>query len=268
MLTLRLYLKLIGVRLRSQMQYRAAFVVDSLGAALAIFVEFITLALVLTRFGSIGGWTLGEVAFLYGLVESAFGSMDMFFSGFDPATFGVHIQRGTFDQFLLRPLGLPLQLFTSEFVARRVGRILNGVLIFAFGLSQTSVHWTALKLVYLPVVFGSTVLFFGGLFVLGATLCFWTVESIEVINIFTYGGTTMMSYPMHIYDEWMRRFFLFVIPSGLLIYYPALFFLDKPDPLGMPAFAPFLAPLAGPGTLLAAFALWWIGVRHYTSTGT
>ena len=268
MLTLRLYSKLVGVRVRSQMQYRVSFVVDTLGAALAIFVEFITLALVLSRFGTIGGWTLGEIAFLYGLAEGAFGAMDMFFSGFDPSTFAVHVQRGTFDQFLLRPLGLPLQLFTSEFVLRRVGRILNGLLIWAFALSITPVYWTPLKLLYLPVVFVSTVLFFGGLFVAGAAICFWTVESIEVINIFTYGGTTMMSYPMHIYDQWMQRFFLFVIPSGLLVYYPALFFLDKPDPLGLPPFAPFLAPFAGAGTLLVAFALWWLGVRHYTSTGT
>ncbi len=266
--TLRLYVELIAVRMRSQMQYRTAFVVDTIGAALAIFIEFVTLALVLTRFGSIGGWTLGEVAFLYGLTESAFGTMDMIFSGFDPATFGAHIQRGTFDQFLLRPLGLPLQIFTSEFVSRRIGRIFNGVLIFAFALANTSIVWTLPKLLYLPIVYVSTVLFFGGLFVVGATICFWTVESIEVINIFTYGGTTMMSYPMHIYNEWMRRFFLFIVPSGLLIYYPALFFLDKPDPLGMPLFALFLAPVAGVGTLFAAFALWWYGVRHYTSTGT
>jgi len=263
-----LYLHLISIRLRAQMQYRIAFVVDTFGAAFAIFVEFITLALVLSRFGSIGGWTLGEVAFLYGLAECAFGTMDMIFSGFDPSTFGTHIQRGTFDQFLLRPLGLPLQIFTSEFVSRRIGRILNGALIFAFALDHTSVVWTLTKLLYLPIVYASTVLFFGGLFVVGATICFWTVESIEVINIFTYGGTTMMSYPLHIYNEWMRRFFLFVVPSGLMVYYPALFFLDKPDPLGLPFFAPFLAPVAGLATLLAAFALWWYGVRHYTSTGT
>lgn len=268
MSTLRLYLKLVGARLRSQMQYRAAFFVDSAGAGLALFVEFITLALIFGRFDNIGGWRLGEVAFLYGLVECAFGTMDMFFSGFDPQVFGDHIRLGTFDQFLLRPLGLPLQLFTSEFVARRIGRILNGLAIFVFALSQTPVAWTALKILYLPVVFGSTVLFFGGLFVLGAALCFWTVESIEVINIFTYGGATMMYYPMHIYAQWLQRFFVFIVPSGLLVYYPALFFLDKPDPLGMPPFAPFLAPVAGAGTLLLAFALWWVGVRHYTSTGT
>jgi ABC-2 type transport system permease protein len=109
---------------------------------------------------------------------------------------------------------------------------------------------------------------FGGLFVAGATLCFWTVESIEVVNIFTYGGTSMMSYPLHIYHDVLRKIFLYVVPAGLVIYYPALYFLGKPDPLGLPPFTPFLAPLAGFGTLAAAFALWHYGVRKYTSTGT
>ncbi|MBI5877466.1 MAG: ABC-2 family transporter protein [Chloroflexi bacterium] len=266
--TLALYFRLIGLRIRAQMQYRVSFVMDTLGAGFTTFVEFTALWLVFTRFGTIGGWTIGEVAFLYGLVETAFGCMDMLFSGFDPSFFGAQIQRGTFDQFLLRPLGLPLQMFTAEFVVRRLGRILNGAAIFALALSQLPITWTVAKLLYLPVVFTSAILFFGALFVVGATICFWTVESIEVINIFTYGGTYMLSYPMHIYAEWMRRFFTFVIPSALIIYYPALFFLDKPDPTGMAPLMSFLAPLAGIGMLALAFAFWNFGVRKYASTGT
>jgi ABC-2 type transport system permease protein len=249
------------------MQYRASFALDTLGAAFQIFVEFLALVLVFSRFGNIGGWTLGEVAFLYGLAEGAFGTMDMLFSGFDPGFFSQQVQRGTFDQFLLRPMGLWLQMFTAEFILRRIGRIANGVLILAFSLTQISIAWPIEKIIYLPIVFISTVAFFGGLFVAGATLCFWTVESIEVINIFTYGGSSMMSYPMHIYDEWMRRIFLSIIPAGFLVYYPALYFLGKPDPLGLPPIAPFLAPLAGFGTLAIAFAFWNVGVRKYTSTG-
>jgi ABC-2 type transport system permease protein len=94
------------------------------------------------------------------------------------------------------------------------------------------------------------------------------VEASEAINIFTYGGSAMLSYPMHIYADWMRRFFIFVVPGALLVYYPALFFLGKPDPLGLPPLMPFVAPLAGFGVLAAAFAFWGLGVRRYTSTGT
>jgi ABC-2 type transport system permease protein len=223
---------------------------------------------VFTRFGSIGGWTLGEVAFLYGLVEIGFATMDMVFSGFDPGYFSQQIRRGTFDQFLLRPVSLVLQMFSSEFILRRVGRIAQGAAVFAISLDLAHVAWTPGKLFYLPIVLVSVVAFFGGLFVIGATSCFWTVESLEVINVFTYGGSAMLAYPMHIYGDWLRRFFTFVVPGALLIYYPALYFLDKPDPIGLPRFVSFLAPLAGFGVLAVAFAFWQVGVRKYTSTGT
>jgi len=260
-----LYFRLISVRIRSQMQYRLSFTLDTLGGMLGTLVEFISLAAVFTRFGNIGGWTLGEVAFLYGLAEMSFATMDMIFSGFDPDFFSQQIQRGLFDQMLLRPLHLPLQVFSSEFVIRRLGRIGNGLAVFALSLSLTHIHWTAGKLLYLPVVYLSAIAFFGGLFIIGAAICFWTVQSIEAINIFTYGGVTMLSYPMHIYAEWMRRLFTFIIPAALIIYYPALYFLDKP---GLPPVLPFLAPVAGFAVLAAAFAFWHLGVQKYTSTGT
>ena len=66
------------------------------------------------------------------------------------------------------------------------------------------------------------------------TQAFWTIESIEVVNIFTYGTQAMISYPMHIYQTWIRRFFTFVLPAIFINYYPALFFLDRTDPLGLP----------------------------------
>ena len=50
----------------------------------------------------------------------------------------------------------------------------------------------------------------------------------------------------------MRRFFTYIVPMVFLNYYPALYFLDKPDPLHGPAFAPLLAPVAGFGMLVAA----------------
>ena len=265
---LDLYYRLIGAQIRAQLQYRAAFLVELIGQAMATGVWFLSLVLILQRFESIGGWTLGEVAFLYGMVETAFGAMDMLFSGFDPGFFGRQVRRGTFDQLLLRPVDITLQVLGSEFVLRRLGRILQGAAILAVALALAEIRWTPIKLAYLPVVLASLVCFFGGLFIIGSTITFWTVESIEVINILTYGGSEMMSYPMHIYRDWMRHFFTFVVPGIFLNYYPALFFLDKPDPFGLPPFAPFLSPVAGVGVLAVGLAFWRFGIRHYQSTGT
>ena len=222
----------------------------------------------LQRFDGLGGWTLGEIAFLYGIVESAFACMDIIFSGFDPGFFGRWIRLGTFDQLMLRPLNLTMQVLGSRFVLRRVGRLLQGMLIFVLALGMLDIQWTMYKVLFLPLVFLGMVAFFGGLFVIGATITFWTVESIEVINIFTYGGSEMISYPMHIYPDWLRNFFTYVIPAIFLNYYPALYFLDKPDPLGLPPWAPLMSPVVGFGMLSVALLFWRFGVRHYQSTGT
>jgi len=262
------YLRLIGVQIRSQLVYRTSFLLDVLAVGLTSAAGFGTLALILQRFEDIGGWTLGEVAFLYGMVETAFGVMDLLFGGFDPAFFGQRVRRGSFDQLLLRPVDITVQVLGSTFALRRLGRISQGVAIFGIALALVDVRWTPAKIAYMPVVFVSLVLFLGALFIIGATITFWTIQSIEAINILTYGGTEMMSYPVHIYQRWLRRLFTFVVPAIFCNYYPALYFLDKPDPLHMPSFAPFLAPIAGGGMLAVALAFWRFGIRHYASTGT
>jgi ABC-2 type transport system permease protein len=265
---MRLYLRLIGVQVRSQMQYRASFLLETVASFMGNIFWFITLVLVMQRFENIGGWTLGEVAFLYATVELAFGVMDLVFSGFDPAHFSRYVQRGGFDQFLLRPVSLTLQVMGSRFMLRRFARILEGAVILIPALTLADIHWTAGKFLYYPFVVIGLIAFFGGLFITGATLSFWTVEGIEVINIFTYGGAEMMAYPMHIYPDWMRRFFTYILPGIFLNYYPALYFLGKPDPFHLPVYASFLAPLAGALVMAAALLFWNYGIRRYQSTGT
>jgi ABC-2 type transport system permease protein len=266
--SLDIYRRLVGVQIRSKLQYRISFLFDLTATATITLFEFGSIALVLQRFQHIKGWTLGEVAFLYGLVEMAFGLMDLLFTGFDPQRFGQAVRRGTFDQLLLRPINITVQVLGSELAIHRLGKTSFGILIFGTALTLTEMHWTLAKLIYLPFVVVGMVCFFGGLFIIGATITFWTVESIEVMNILTYGGGFLMSYPMHIYQGWLRRFFTYIIPAALLNYYPALFFLDKPDPFNLPSFVSFLAPMVGFGTLVIALAFWRFGIKHYQSTGS
>jgi len=79
---------------------------------------------------------------------------------------------------------------------------------------------------------------------LGATVCFWTVETTELINILTYGGREMLSYPLTIYHQLLQRFFLFVVPVAFGSYVPACYILERPLPSGLPNTLVFAAPLA------------------------
>jgi ABC-2 type transport system permease protein len=265
---LRLYLRLISIQIRSQMQYRVSFLMEMVSTAFLSGIAFLSVALIIERFGSILGWSLGEVAFMAGMIEMSFATMEILFSGFDAEGFAQQIRMGSFDQMLLRPVDITVQVLGSRFLLRRVGRILEGLLIFIYCLATTPIGWTIEKLLYFPVVFASQVVAFGALFMIGSTLTFWTIQPVEAMNILTYGGNELMTYPATIYPAWVRHFFTFLIPFVFLNYFPALYFLGKPDLLGFPWFASFLAPLAAGLMLAVGIRFWQFGMTHYQSTGS
>ena len=61
---------------------------------------------------------------------------------------------------------------------------------------------------------GGVCLFYA-LFVIQATICFWTIESLELMNTMTYGGVESAQYPLVIYGRWFRGFFTFIIQQGI-----------------------------------------------------
>ncbi len=73
---------------------------------------------------------------------------------------------------------------------------------------------------------------------------------------------------MDIYGQLLRKTFTYLIPAAFLSYFPVLHVLGRPLPDGLPLLAAYLSPLVGPLMLVAAFAFWRVGVRHYGGTGT
>ena len=263
-----LLLKLIEIQIRSQLQYPLSFLSEVLSTALIQGFFFLSFALVLQRFDEIGGWTLGEVAFIWGMTEFSFGLMDMVFSGFDYDAFGPMVRKGRFDQLLLRPANITLQVLGSRFVLRRLGRIIQGMAILVLGLTLAEIHWSLWKVLFIPILIISQVLFFGSLFIIGATTTFWTMERLEILNIFTYGGSEIMSYPMQIYPRAIRLIFTYIVPAIFLSYFPAVYILDKNDPLHAPGIASFVAPFVSFTIFLIALRFWHFGVHNYQSTGS
>ncbi len=263
---LALYFHLVGAQMRSEMQYRASFVAELLGNLLVTGLDFALVAILLLRFNAIGGWTLPEVVFLYGASAVSFSLAELFVGAFD--NFETWVVRGEFDRVLLRPLPVIFQMLTGAFASRRIGRLVQGLI--ALGLAFTLLHpaWGVDRWLFFGLMLAGGALFFMAIFVLGATMAFWSPQTYEIANIFTYGGQFMTSYPMHIYEAWLRSIFTFVIPMAFINYYPALFLLNKPDPLGLPEWVPFLAPVIAVIVLRGAFAAWGVGVRRYQSTGS
>jgi ABC-2 type transport system permease protein len=263
---LRLYFRYIGISIQSQLQYRVSFVLQTLGHGLTTAIEFLGVWALFNRFGQLRGWTLPEVAMFYGVISITFALADAIGRGFDQ--FASMVKAGDFDRVLLRPRSTVLQLIGQDFTLKRAGRLGQGALVLAWAISSMPRTWSPVTpLLLLAAIVGGVCLFIG-LVVLQATSAFWTTESLEVWNVFTYGGVYMCQYPIAIYRPWFRQFFTIVIPLACVNYFPVLAILHRNDPLGSPVLLQWLAPLAGVAFLMVALQLWRFGVLHYRSTGS
>ncbi|MEW6752725.1 MAG: ABC-2 family transporter protein [Candidatus Latescibacterota bacterium] len=263
---LRLYGRYLGVSLRGQMQYRASFVMLTLGHGLGTALEFAGIWVLFARFGRLQSWSLPEVALFYGVVNVAFALCDAASRGFD--VFPALVRSGDFDRFLLRPRSTVLQLAGHELTLRRVGRLAQGLAVLLWAAWALQLPWTAGRVALLLATVAGAACLFYGLIVLQATLSFWTVDSLEIMNTVTYGGVETAQYPLPVYRDWFRRFFTFVVPLACVSYYPLLGVLGRADPLGSPPELGYLAPLLGVAFLGVALQVWRVGVRHYRSTGS
>jgi ABC-2 type transport system permease protein len=260
---MKLYFKYLSILFKSQMEYRTSFILLSIGQFFVPFLIFISIFMFFQRFPNLGGWSLYEVALCYSVIHIGFSLSECFARGLD--SFSSLIINGDFDRVLVRPRNTLLQVLGSKFEFTRIGRLTQSIIVLVFSLSNLQVSWSMYKIITLILMILSAVFIFAGIYMLGATMCFWTVEGLEVINIFTDGGREMAQYPLTIYKEWIRKFFTFVIPFGTVNYLPLMFILDKTEGNSI---IYMLTPLLGLLFLVPCVLIWNFGVIHYKSTGS
>lgn len=261
-----IYLRLISARIRAQLQYRLSFLLDVLGSFFLTIIDFLAIIVIFYHLPALAGWTLEEVAFLYGTSYVIFKLVDMLIGHLDGL--GDQVQAGQFDMIMVRPLGALFQVVTLDFGMRQLGAVLQGLIIFGLALWRVDIDWNTGRVLLLAQMPFSGALIFASVWVAGHTIIFWITRGREAINAFTYGGNMFTTYPIQIYGAWLRRLLAFVIPLAFVNYLPALYILDKPNPLGVPDALRFASPLVAVIAALVAWRLWNFGVRHYRSTGS
>ncbi|MBV9710425.1 MAG: ABC-2 family transporter protein [Ktedonobacteraceae bacterium] len=261
-----LYLRLIRMQIQAQAQYKINLLLDIVTYLFTTVFEFIGVLLFFGPFPTLLGWHVGEVVLLTAIMSFSFGLAEMIGAGID--NFAETIRRGEFDRVLLRPVGVFTQVIGSDFRLRRLGRLTQGAFAFIIALRLLpNLHWSIGKLLVLFIGIGSGATIFVTILLLGATVCFWTIETTELTNILTYGGREMLSYPLTIYHQVLQRFFLFVVPVAFSSYVPTCYILGRPLPFGLSNALAFAGPLAAALFAFVAAFVWRYGVHHYQSTG-
>ena len=242
------------------MQYKASFCLLTFGQFLTTGLEFIAVIALFYRFGSIHGWSLSQVALLYGIVGSSFAVADATCRGFDK--FSDIVKRGDFDRYLLRPYSTALQVASYEVQLLRIGRLLQAGIVLIWAVWHLNLNIWDIALVGMMLV--GTTCTFAGLLILSATLTFYTVNTPEIVNALTYGGVETASFPLSIYPGWLIILFTWVVPLAFSGYYPVKSMIKS----GHLNYLSYVMPLGGILFLVLSLVIWSIDEKHYASTGS
>lgn len=248
------------------MQYNISFIMTLFATFCIGFLDYLAIWVLLKRFGSIGGWNLLEISLLYALTYISFSLTDFLLRGLD--RFASQVKTGSFDRLLLRPVNLLLQVAVQDISLIRVGKLLQAISVLVWAIYQLQIDWNVFKVTLFFYALLSGVLLFGGLFIIQATISFWTIESLEIFNILTHGGCEAASYPMNIYKPWFYKLFTYFVPLTCTSYLPIVAILEKPEHLlGFPLWFAWVSPTAACLFFLLSLKFWRLGVKHYCSTG-
>jgi ABC-2 type transport system permease protein len=257
---------LAGAQMRSQLEYRTSFWLLFTSSFVVNFVDVLGIVVVFQNTPSLGGWSVEQVFFLYGMSGLCFGVADFIVGGVE--TISPRVRDGSFDQILTRPVNGLVNLVATDFKLTRVGKIMQAAVVFVLAVVVAGVAWSPGRVLATVVAVVSGIALAGAAWVITASVSFWTVNTREVANSFTYGGATITQYPLHIFERWLRTLITYVIPLVFVNYLPALYILDVESPLNPPGWLRFASPLAAAVAVLAARLVWRAGLSNYTSTGS
>ncbi|MEU0431002.1 ABC transporter permease [Streptomyces sp. NPDC006290] len=263
---LRAYRLITAMWIRSTMAYRASFAMTAFGNFAATALDFVAILLMFSQVDRLGGYSLPEVALLYGLSGTAFGLADLGLGSMD--RLGRRVRDGTLDILLVRPAPVLAQVAADRFALRRLGRITQGLLVLGYALAVLDIHWTPLKVLMIPMTLLSGGAIFSAVFVAGGAFQFVAQDASEVQNSFTYGGNTLLQYPPTVFAKDLLRGVTFVLPLAFVNWLPALYVLGRPYPLDLPTWVAFAPPLVATGCCALAGIAWRAGLRAYRSTGS
>lgn len=258
---MKLYLHYLSIHLKSAMQYKVSFFLTSLGQFLISFTGFLSVNFLLKNFNEVDGFTYSEVLLCFSIVLLSFSLSEIFVRGFD--SFRSTISNYEFDRILVRPQNEILQVLCSKIELTRFTRVIQAVIMIAYAITNSNIDWTIFRAFILILMLLGGLAVFTGLFIIYASICFFTIDGLEFMNIFTDGTREFGKYPFSIYGKEVLRIFTYVVPLACFQYYPLLYILGRTQ---NPLYA--ITPLFCFLFLIPSLLLWKYGVSHYCSTGS
>lgn len=258
---MKLYLKSFGMHFKSILEYKSSFIISFFSQIIIFFSYYFIIIALFDKFDNIKGFTLYEVLLCFSIIQFGYAFCEVFARGIDH--FDLLIINGDFDRLLLRPKSIILQVMCSDADFTKIARLLQSIIVLVISLLNLKIDLSYLKVITLILMMLSSAVVFFGIFLLSASYCFWTIQGLEIRNLFTDGGKHLAQYPIGIFKKGIFYFFTFIIPYGFVNYYPLLYFIGKEN---NPLYG--LSPLLTIVYLIPCFLIFKLGLKRYSSVGS
>jgi|SRR5579859_6738627 len=265
MRALSTYRRLVAANLTAELRHGPSALVGLVMSFGFQLTGLLFLWVVLDRSGGLGGWTKGEVTFLYGLRLLVRGLSLLVFGRLDGLPGLVH--SGGFDRYLVRPLPPLLQVMAARVSLNALGDVVGGVTIFLLGNTLVRFSWSPTDLAYLVLVILGGCLLEPALRLIVASLSFWFVGTGRLLFVVDDLFNSAGNYPLSIFDGAIQLVFTLAVPVALVASVPATVLLARTPELGVQPLVAQAVPFAGLIWFVTAHRVWQRALRSYQSTG-
>ena len=250
--------------IKYRLGFGRAFLYEIIASTLWFFIGAAGFWVILSRFGSTGGWNTQEVFLMYagGNVVSGIGS-GFFWRGNEAV--GWMITTGFIDLYLTKPVDPYSGFIAGNVNPASLPRLFLNIALMIY----------CLGLLPVPAPFFKVVLFvialLGGMMLCAAmnTACgalAWRVPRGEFSMRVVDALSEVSAYPIHIYPRVLQVVSTFVLPFALTNYYPTRYLIRGDVPGG--GWLMVGTFVLGLVLFIGSYKLWMAGLEHYQSTGS
>ncbi|AEE97661.1 ABC transporter permease [Mahella australiensis] len=261
-----LYFDFIKIKLKSITEYPGAFWAHSIAKMMGWGADLIVVYLMVHKFESILSWSAYEVLFLFSMDATSYALAGFFM--FNPfAMLSQHIQMGTFDEMLTKPLNPFFYLCFKGFTTGYLGNLISTVTAMIICIIKLNISMSFVNIFYLIIIIIGSALIHSALFMFSNIPAFWIVKT-DALSSFRWALDEFIRYPISIYDRWIQIMLTFVFPVAFINFYPSQYFLQKSDFLGFSPFFAHMTVVIGSILFVLGYMFFFVGVRNYKSTGS
>ena len=221
----RLYLTLQMAQLRAAVEYRADFWIGIVGAMLQQAAGLVFISALFAQIPEVAGWTVWNVAILYGLAMIPKGITELFCDG--PWLLRTKVNTGEFDRVLVRPVSPALQSATAIASIHGLGQLVLGLVVLGMGMSRSQLAFDWWTVPFLLLVIASATVMIGALNYIINMIGFWEPSAQSALPTMVALMVDFAKFPLDVFNLVIRGLVTVVVPYAFISYFPALLLLDR-----------------------------------------